>query len=481
MKFVSCSVTPQGAVATLTELLRARRKSFEVVTNEILQLLNKTRCSEDPVTLVSVTELDKQSSAANTNGGDASTIPTSVQYISVNSSEISTSLSSQATLQEISISLPVNVFQSFHEQRSKIIDLELQKEQETERLATQLLPILHSVAHYSEEFQGWGHPNLSSKNILLTAISGAMTNTIYKVEFQQATESGPTVTSVASTNNEMKEGKSEDVSIATVDTSSAHAILVRLYGEGTESFFNRDDELRTFSNLSSLKYGAHALLCQFENGRCERFFTGSRPLTASEFTQENWSNIAMGKEVFVFHQLKMFEEPNMSMPTYEQAVSDFLNTVKCCYSDLLERSNATWFACNQSNDGGNKSSNSNGCQILRSEDERKWLHDTIYSSIPEWLKIVECSLLNETNSVVARSKNNVVFGHNDLQPGNILVNESNMKITFIDFEYARYVPRGYDIINLWCEWAADYHGDTPHLMNYNNFPTTERTSSYFIK
>jgi hypothetical protein len=25
-----------------------------------------------------------------------------------------------------------------------------------------------------------------------------------------------------------------------------------------------------------------------------------------------------------------------------------------------------------------------------------------------------------------------------------------------------------------CEWAADYHGDTPHLMNYNTFPTTER-------
>ena len=82
--------------------------------------------------------------------------------------------------------------------------------------------------------------------------------------------------------------------------------------------------------------------------------------------------------------------------------------------------------------------------------------------------------------MVVRSAQNVVFGHNDLQPGNVLVNETTHELTLIDFEYARSVPRGYDIINGWCEWAADYHGPTPHLMNYNTFPTLEQQQLFAL-
>ena len=87
-------------------------------------------------------------------------------------------------------------------------------------------------------------------------------------------------------------------------------------------------------------------------------------------------------------------------------------------------------------------------QQLKSPEEKQWLQETIATTIPEWLKRVERSLLNGKNQAVLHSKQNIVFGHNDLQPGNVLVDRNN-DITFIDFEYARYVPRGYDIINLW--------------------------------
>ena len=85
---------------------------------------------------------------------------------------------------------------------------------------------------------------------------------------------------------------------------------------------------------------------------------------------------------------------------------------------------------------------------MKSPEEKQWLQETIATTIPGWLKRVERSLLNDKNQAVLHSKQNIVFGHNDLQPGNVLVDRNN-DITFIDFEYARYVPRGYDIINLW--------------------------------
>lgn len=76
------------------------------------------------------------------------------------------------------------------------------------------------------------------------------------------------------------------------------------------------------------------------------------------------------------------------------------------------------------------------------------------------LKIMETEL-NKLNSPV-------VFCHNDLLGGNIIVNESNgikdyflsstysMKgeLHFIDYEYAASNFRGFDIANHFCEWGG---------------------------
>lgn len=47
-------------------------------------------------------------------------------------------------------------------------------------------------------------------------------------------------------------------------------VLVRIYGEGVEVFFNRDDEIRTFENLSCHGQGPR-LLGRFPDGRVEEF------------------------------------------------------------------------------------------------------------------------------------------------------------------------------------------------------------------
>ncbi|XP_054845236.1 choline/ethanolamine kinase isoform X1 [Eublepharis macularius] len=58
----------------------------------------------------------------------------------------------------------------------------------------------------------------------------------------------------------------------------------------------------------------------------------------------------------------------------------------------------------------------------------------------------------------------VVFCHNDVQEGNILLlagreNLSSDRLMLIDFEYSSYNYRGFDIANHFCEWVYNYSHD----------------------
>jgi choline/ethanolamine kinase len=82
---------------------------------------------------------------------------------------------------------------------------------------------------------------------------------------------------------------------------------------------------------------------------------------------------------------------------------------------------------------------------------------------------------------LARVYSPSVFCHNDLQYGNLMF-KRNMTgssssdgnagtLYLIDYEYACYNPRGFDLGNHFCEWGADYHSDTPHLLSLDRFPS----------
>ncbi|XP_044882930.1 choline/ethanolamine kinase isoform X1 [Mauremys mutica] len=75
----------------------------------------------------------------------------------------------------------------------------------------------------------------------------------------------------------------------------------------------------------------------------------------------------------------------------------------------------------------------------------------------------------------------VVFCHNDVQEGNILLlagQESHPtdKLMLIDFEYSSYNYRGFDIGNHFCEWVYDYTHDTwPYYQaSLENYPTRQQ-------
>lgn len=42
------------------------------------------------------------------------------------------------------------------------------------------------------------------------------------------------------------------------------------------------------------------------------------------------------------------------------------------------------------------------------------------------------------------------------------------------WQYAGPNPVAFDIANHWCEYAADYHTDTPHLLDYSLMPDEQQ-------
>uniref|UniRef100_A0A3Q3H365 ethanolamine kinase n=1 Tax=Labrus bergylta TaxID=56723 RepID=A0A3Q3H365_9LABR len=76
------------------------------------------------------------------------------------------------------------------------------------------------------------------------------------------------------------------------------------------------------------------------------------------------------------------------------------------------------------------------------------------------------------NALLAATPSPVVFCHNDVQEGNILMLEdeertSSDNLMLIDFEYSSYNYRGFDFGNHFCEWMYDY--------TYNKWPFYKAT------
>lgn len=51
--------------------------------------------------------------------------------------------------------------------------------------------------------------------------------------------------------------------------------------------------------------------------------------------------------------------------------------------------------------------------------------------------------------------------------------EKTNELVIVDFEYAGYNPRGFDIANHFCEWTYDYHSEQPASMDTSQYPTYE--------
>ncbi|CAL4978256.1 unnamed protein product [Urochloa decumbens] len=199
-------------------------------------------------------------------------------------------------------------------------------------------------------------------------------------------------------------------------------VLVRIYGQGVEVFFDRDDEVRTFECMSRHGQGPR-LLGRFANGRVEEFIN-ARTLSAADLRDPEISAL-IAKKLREFNDLDMPGPKNVSL---WQRLRRWLEEARrrCSEEESMQ------FQLNKLGD--------------------------------------EIAALEKALSGVDQS---VGFCHNDLQYGNIMIYEETRQVTLIDYEYASFNPVAFDIANHFCEMAADYHTATPHVLDFTKYPDVE--------
>ncbi|KAL8058324.1 hypothetical protein ABFS82_03G010300 [Erythranthe guttata] len=257
----------------------------------------------------------------------------------------------------------------------------------------ELMKLLKSVA-----YSNWGDL-IDSKSLNVVHLSGAMTNKVYRISWPTKIE------------------------------SVARTVLVRIYGEGVDLFFNREDEIQTFKSLSGHGYGPK-LLGQFCEGRIEEFIH-ARTLSSTDLRNPEISALIAAK-MREFHNLDISGSKDIIL--WNRMRNWLGEAKKLCSLDQA-----------------------NEYQFEKLENE-----------------------INSLEREISRDDQETGFCHNDLQYGNIMINDKKKFITIIDYEYASYNPVAYDIANHFNEMAADYHTDTPHILDYTKYPGLEERRR-FIK
>jgi choline/ethanolamine kinase len=200
-------------------------------------------------------------------------------------------------------------------------------------------------------------------------------------------------------------------------------VLVRVYGDGVELFFDRQDELRTFECMSRHGQGPR-LLGRFPNGRVEEFIH-ARTLSAHDLRDPEVSALVAVK-LREFHNLDM---PGPKHVLLWDRLKNWLKTAK------------------------------NLCPTDQANELR-------LDSLENEINTLEKEFSGDYHHLIG-------FCHNDLQYGNIMIDEETNMLTIIDYEYASFNPVAYDIANHFCEMAADYHSEKPHILDYSKYPDVD--------
>ncbi|CAL9773026.1 unnamed protein product [Musa acuminata subsp. burmannicoides] len=260
-----------------------------------------------------------------------------------------------------------------------------------ERIPKEAKRILYNLA--SE----WGDV-ADSEALEVVHLKGAMTNEVYQVNW-------PTLS---------KDGVSRKV-------------LVRIYGEGVDVFFDREAEIRTFECMSRHGQGP-LLLGRFATGRVEEFIN-ARTLSAADLRDPEVSALIASK-LKEFHNLDM---PGPRMVFLWERLRNWLGQA------LI---------------------------LCPSEEVKEFRLDTLYEEIAT------------LENILSTEDQSTGFCHNDLQYGNIMMDEESRQVTIIDYEYASFNPVVYDLANHFCEMAANYHTETPHILDFNKYPDVEERKRF---
>ncbi|RSL49701.1 hypothetical protein CEP54_012315 [Fusarium duplospermum] len=202
-----------------------------------------------------------------------------------------------------------------------------------------------------------------------------------------------------------------------VDASTDDAVLVKVYGDGTDITIDRNKELKVHQLLAENKLSSSPLV-RFANGHAYQFIHGRTCSVSDMANPVIYRGVA--RELARWHATLPIVEPN------DQQAS-------------LEHEPSVWATA------------------------KKWL-DAIPSQ-PKRSKVDKALLREQFHYVTGKLLLNgdkpgpLVLGHGDLLCGNIIVQDSSelteaASVRFIDYEHATYCPRAFELANHFAEWTG---------------------------
>ncbi|KIM48358.1 hypothetical protein M413DRAFT_440087 [Hebeloma cylindrosporum] len=280
-----------------------------------------------------------------------------------------------------------------------------------------LLEILRKL-----QIRSWANPQIVPENIVVTKVSGALTNAVFFVSCSSA--------------------------------PSTQTLLLRVYGPSSGSLISRPRELHTLHILSSRYKIGPRVYGTFDNGRIEEYFD-SVTLTSTDIRDPQISRW-IGARMAELHSVDV-QAVDGSSSNLENSGMEFVANVK------------SWLGAAE--------------EVLQlpgiSDATRQELDLPRFKN--EWNRYVAWVLSRPRTFGTRR-----VFAHNDAQYGNILRLkdgseglDEHRQIIVVDFEYAAPNAAAFDIANHFIEWTADYHCPTPHLLNASRYPTAEERHNFY--
>ncbi|CAK7343260.1 unnamed protein product [Dovyalis caffra] len=204
------------------------------------------------------------------------------------------------------------------------------------------------------------------------------------------------------------------------------SVTVRLYGPNTDYVINRERELQAIKYLSAAGFGAK-LLGVFGNGMVQSFIN-ARTLTPQDMRDPKLA-AEIAKQLHEFHKVDI---PGSKEPQLWNEIFKFYENASILHFDDIEK-------------------------------QKKYetiLFKEVYNEVVEIKELT--GLLNAP----------VVFAHNDLLSGNLMLNDDEDKLYIIDFEYGSYSYRGFDIGNHFNEYAG-------YDCDYNLYPSKDEQYHFF--
>ncbi|KAI7825468.1 kinase-like domain-containing protein [Kickxella alabastrina] len=263
------------------------------------------------------------------------------------------------------------------------------------------------------------HEEIHGEHVRASRLSGAMTNCVYMVEIIPA----PTLAS-SSTSAHVRRWTRNKPQEGPVQLPAKY--LLRVYGAGVDEFLSREKELYWLAQLTSLGFGPR-LYGIFGNGRLE--------------------DKQIARRMCELHSLVSYYRPFDSRGHHhrqQQQQRPGIDLMHAKWDRVLQ-------ACSR---------NPQCLDILE--------HWTRVQQVAATLR-----QLTEARGFP------IVFAHDDLQYGNILRLRDTGELVVVDFEYAGYNYRGFDIANHFCEWMADYHHvKHPHLLNESAYPDKNQREGF---